>query len=274
MDPYDRLKEATRWMWALGDYPDVASFLEPQADALAVAANVVAGSEVLDVAAGNGNFAIAAARRGARVTATDLTPKMIELGRSRTSDARLRIEWREADAEALPFENNRFDVVASVFGAMFAPRPDRVAAELFRVAKPGGVVAMANYSKPGFLGSFADLMTKFSNPPPAGLALPSPFDWGDPDTVRRRFVGMASSVDLRSGVVIFSFPSPEDGWTFWERTNPPLIALKSMAPPDRFRELVEEGKRLMRAMNGLADGRLALESEYLQVVARKPTSAA
>jgi 2-polyprenyl-3-methyl-5-hydroxy-6-metoxy-1,4-benzoquinol methylase len=100
MDPYDRLKEATRWMWALGDYPDVASYLEPQADALAVAANVVAGSEVLDVAAGNGNFAIAAARHGARVTATDLTPKMVELGRSRTSDARLRIEWREAGAEA------------------------------------------------------------------------------------------------------------------------------------------------------------------------------
>ena len=269
MDPYDRLKEATRWMWSLGEYPDVAGYLEPQAEALAVAAGAQPGTEVLDVAAGNGNFAIAAARRGARVTATDLTPKMVELGRSRTSEAKLGVDWREADAEALPFEAGRFDLVASVFGAMFAPRPERVAAELFRVAKPGGAVAMANYSKSGFLGSFADLMTKFSNPPPPGLTLPSPFDWGDPATIRLRFDGMTSSLEFESGVVTFSFPSLEDGWNFWERTNPPLIALKSMAPPDRFRELAEEGKRLMREMNAADDGRLVLESEYLQVVARK-----
>ena len=144
-------------MWGLGDYPDLGSLLEPYARILAVAAAVKPGMDVLDVAAGNGNFAIAAANAGANVTATDLTPKMVELGRLRTDAANLKVEWRVADAEALPFAEEAFDLVASVFGAMFAPRPARVGAELLRVVKPGGVVAMANYSKPGFLGSFADL---------------------------------------------------------------------------------------------------------------------
>jgi len=269
VDPYVRLKEATRWMWGLGDYPDLGSLLEPYARMLAVAAAVKPGMDVLDVAAGNGNFAIAAANAGANVTATDLTPKMVELGRLRTDAANLKVEWRVADAEALPFAEEAFDLVASVFGAMFAPRPARVAAELLRVVKPGGVVAMANYSKPGFLGSFADLLTKFSNPPPAGLELPSPFEWGDPSVVQRRLAGMTSSLDFEPGVVTFSFPSLEEGWNFWERTNPPLLALKSMLPADRYQEVAEQGKRLMREENAATDGRLVLESDYLQVVARK-----
>ena len=134
MDPYGRLKEATKWMWALGDYRELARFLEPHAEALAKAAAVQPGMDVLDVAAGNGNFAIAAAKSGANVTATDLTPKMIELGRLRTDAANLGVEWREADAEALPFAGERFDLVWS----------------------------------------------RWPTIPPAGLALPAPFDWGDP----------------------------------------------------------------------------------------------
>lgn len=272
MDPYVRLKEATRWMWGLGDYPKVADHLEPSARALALAADVRPGMDVLDVAAGNGNFAIAAATSGAIVTATDLTPKMIELGQARTTAANLKVEWREADAEALPFADERFDLVASVFGAMFAPRPERVASELFRVVRQGGTVAMANYSKAGFLGSFADLLAKFSTAPPAGLELPSPFEWGDPEIVQHRFSGKTSSMRLEHCAVTFSFGSPEEGWEFWERTNPPLIALKSMVPPERFQEVVAQGQRLMRAMNTAGDSRLILDSEYLQVVAHKRSS--
>lgn len=260
-------------MWALGDYREIASRLEPYAQALAVAADVRPGTDVLDVAAGNGNFAIAAASRGARVTATDLTPRMVELGRLRTDAANLKVEWREADAEELPFADERFDIAASVFGAMFAPRPERAATELFRVVKPGGVVAMANYAKPGFLGNFTDLLTKFSAAPPRDLELASPFDWGDPGEVRRRFSGKASSLQLERGTVTFSFPSPDAGWVVWERTNPPLLALKSMLPAERYQELVEQGKQLMQKMNGAGGGQLVLDSEYLQVVARKPLSA-
>ncbi len=180
-----------RWMWSLGDYTSLAERLEPHAQALADACDLDPGTTVLEVAAGNGNFALAAAARGAVVTATDLTPRMVELGRARTADVRT-IEWSEADAEQLPFADGSYDVVASVFGAQFAPRPELVASEMFRVAKPAGLVAMANYSPGGFLGRLSDLMASFSAHP--AFELPSPFAWGDEDEARRRFAAQASSI--------------------------------------------------------------------------------
>jgi SAM-dependent methyltransferase len=267
LDPFERLREASKWMWSLGDYGELARFLQPHAEALAVAAAIRPGMEVLDVAAGNGNFAIAAAQRGARVTASDLTPKMIELGRGRTTAEGFDIDWREADAEQLPFADDHYDVVASVFGAMFAPRPERVAAELFRVVKPGGLVAMANYANSGFLGNFAALLVKYSLTPPGGAELPSPFKWGDPQEVRRRFDGKVSSLRLETRTVRFAFPSVEAGFEFWERTNPPLMALKQMLPTERYEALRTESAGLMRNMNVATDDSLALDSEYLSVIA-------
>ncbi len=272
MDQVDRLKQATTWMWTLGDYRELARHLQPHAEALAATADIRPGMDVLDVAAGNGNFAIAAAQRGAQVTASDLTPKMIELGRARAEAEGLQIEWQVADAEELPFATDRFDVVASVFGAMFAPRPERVAAELFRVVKPGGLVAMANYSNAGFLGSCSGLLTKFSPAPPGGLELPSPFAWGDPEEVRRRFEGKASWLRLERRTVRFSFASPDAGVEFWERTNPPLLALKTMLPLERCEQVRVEVASLMRAQNVATDGSLVLDSEYLSVLARKALS--
>jgi SAM-dependent methyltransferase len=269
LDPFDRLKEASRWMWGLGDYRDVARYLQPHAEALAAAADIRPGMDVLDVAAGNGNFAIAAAQRGAQVTASDLTAKMIQLGRARSAAERLDIDWQEADAEQLPFPDDRFDVVASVFGAMFAPRPEQVAAELFRVVKPGGIVAMANYAHEGFLGSFADLLLKYSLAPPGGVELSSPFAWGDPIKVRRRFEGKTSSLRLESRTLTFAFPSVDVGFAFWERTNPPLMALKMMLPAERYQLLRTDGAGLMRTMNTASDGTLVLDSEYLSVIALK-----
>src|SRR3989442_3212912 len=138
-------------MWSLGDYSRVAEVLEPHAQALADACAIEPGMSVLDAPAGNGNFAIAVARRGAKVTATDITPKMVDLGRARTAAGGLTIEWSEADAEKLPFADESFDVVASVFGAMFAPQPLLVAAEMFRVAKTGRLVAIGNFRPDGYL---------------------------------------------------------------------------------------------------------------------------
>ncbi|HXN78983.1 MAG TPA: methyltransferase domain-containing protein [Candidatus Dormibacteraeota bacterium] len=269
MDPFERLKDASKWMWSLGDYRDVARYLQPHAETLAAAADIQPGMDVLDVAAGNGNFAIAAAERGAHVTASDFSPKMIELGRARTAAEGIDIDWQEADAEELPFRDGSYDVAASVFGAMFAPRPERVAAELFRVVKPGGLVAMANYADEGFLGSFADLLVKYSLAPSAGAELPSPFEWGDPAVVRHRFDGKASSLRLEARIVRFAFPSVDAGFAFWERTNPPLMALQMMLPPERYQLLRTEGAGLMWTMNVASDGRLALDSEYLSVVALK-----
>ena len=268
MNDLARLKDATRWMWALGDYSEIARYLEPHAEVLATDAGIGPGQSVLDVAAGNGNFAIAAARRGASVTATDITPRMIELGHERTAEQGLEIDWREADAEGLPFADASFDVVASVFGAMFAPQPDRVVAEFFRIVKPGGVIAMANYAPNGFLARMSDLMQKYSLAPPGGDDLPSPFAWGNIDIVRRRFQGRTTSLRAEPRTVSFAFASVEEGMSFWKQTNPPFIALERMLPSEKYHDLVNEATELMRQLNRNPDGALTLDSEYLSIVAR------
>src|ERR1700676_3366571 len=255
-------------LWSRGDYGALAVHLEPHAIELAQRSRLQAGSEVLDVAAGNGNFAIAAARLGAAVVATDLTPTMVGLGRSRSESLRLGIEWQEAHAEQLPFPDERFDVVASVFGAMFAPHPDRVASELFRVAKRGGLVAMANYGPKGFLPRFTALMAERGPAPPPGMH--SPFEWGVTDEVHRRFKGLTSSIEIYPQALTFEFESLDAGWAFWERTNPPLAALSTMLTPEQLAGLRAESRRLFAELNQSAGGsRLTLESDYLQVLARQ-----
>jgi ubiquinone/menaquinone biosynthesis C-methylase UbiE len=267
VETYSRLKEGAKWMWSLGDYREVAERLYPCAAELAVAADIGVGMMVLDVAAGNGNFAIAAARRGATVTATDLTPRMVALGRARSEADSLAIAWQEADAEALPFATGCFDAAASVFGAMFAPQPERVAAELFRVVRPGGIVAMANYASEGFLGRFAALITTYA--PPAPAPLPSPFAWGDADEVCQRFTEFASAITVERRTLTFTFDTPEQGLAFWERTNGPLIALHQLVPPDTYRTIAARTADLLAELNRAEDGRVILDSAYLQVVARK-----
>jgi SAM-dependent methyltransferase len=267
LDDYSKLKAGVKWMWSLGDYGEVAIRLEAQAQDLAARCGIRHGMEVLDVAAGNGNFAIAAARAGARVTASDLTPKMVELCLARTAADGLEVEWHEADVEELPFDADRFDAVASVFGAMFAPRPDRVASEMFRVAKRGGVVAMANYGFGGFLAQAVKLIQPYS--PRSPLDLPSPFEWGDETELRRRFDGLASSIDVQHRKLAFEFGHVEDARDFWERTNPPVIALRGMLPPDAYQKMRAALTDLIRELGHVEDGRILLESDFLSVVATK-----
>jgi SAM-dependent methyltransferase len=260
-------QDAARWMWSLGDYGAIAAHLEPHAIELAQRSRLQAGSEVLDVAAGNGNFAIAAARLGATVVASDLTPSMVQMGEARSRSLGLPIEWREADAEHLPFADDRFDVVASVFGAMFAPDPDRVALELFRVARRGGLVAMANYGPKGFLGRFTALLAEYGPAPPPGMV--SPFDWGVTDIVHRRFKGLTSSIEIYPQALTFEFESIDAGLAFWERANPPFSAILTLLDAERAASLREEGKKLFTELNQVSGGGLTLESDYLQVLARK-----
>lgn len=254
-------------MWAQGDYPAVALFLEPCAIKLADRIGIRSGMALLDVAAGTGNLALAAAQRGARVTACDFTPNMIELGRRRTDAAGLDIEWVEGDAEALAFPDASYDVLASVFGAMFAPRPELVARELFRVCRPGGVVAMANYNVDGFLGGMADLFAKYTTPLP--FELPSPFEWGDEAVVRRRFEGLASDVDSRLDSLTMSFESVDAGLEFWVRTNAPTIALRMTVPPERYAEYRLDARQLIEERNESRDGGVVLRSSYLSVLAHR-----
>jgi ubiquinone/menaquinone biosynthesis C-methylase UbiE len=264
---FGKLKDGVRWMWSLGDYAPLADALEPHSEALVDACQIRPGSAVLDVAAGNGNFALAAARRGAVVTASDLTPRMVELGRARSAAAS-NIEWAEADAEALPFADARYDVVASVFGAMFAPQPALVAAELFRVAKRGGLVAMANYSPGGYLGRLTEMIASFSARP--AFELPSPFQWGDEDEVRRRFAPHTDSIEFTRRRLSFESSSIESFLEFWEATNPPQNALKAMLPPESYQKMIEANREVLEELNESTSGQLKVSSPYLMVLARKP----
>lgn len=253
-------------MWAQGDYVAVARLLEPAAIKLADATQISPGMRVLDVAAGNGNFALAAAERGAKVTAVDLTPRMIELGRARSEAAGYDVEWVRGDAEQLPIADESYDLVATVFGAMFAPQPDAVASELFRACRDDGLVAMANYRSEGFLSSMADLFAQYSTPLP--FQLPSPFAWGDSDVVRRRFAGLAGGVEIQADTLTMGFESVDEGWDFWERTNAPTIALRRTLPPERYAEFRRDARLLMEKMNASSEG-LELNSSYVNVLARR-----
>ena len=249
------IKEGSRWLWSQGDYPAIAELL--LAPALDLARRCVSpGARVLDVAAGNGNFAIAAARIGGTVTATDFSPRMVELGRARSEH--MPIAWLEADAESLPFPDGDFDVVASVFGAIFAPRPELVASEMFRVVRPGGIVAMVNYGA-GYFHRLSELIAGFSNR--SGPALPSPFEWGDEAGVRRRFAPHAASIEIERGMLRVRFDSFADWVTRFANANPPLMAMKAMLPPPAFEGLIRDAWALAEKSS---------ESDYLTVVATSP----
>jgi SAM-dependent methyltransferase len=265
MDPFAQMKQGMRWMWSLGDYGELAPMLEPAAEAIVEACDPQPGTQLLDIAAGTGNVAVLAARRGAHVTASDLTPRMIELGRARSEAERLEIDWVEADAEALPFGDGRFDVVTSAFGAMFAPRPEVTARELFRVVKPGGLVAMANYTEECFFGLLGSAVA--ANAP--ATPFPSPFLWADPATVRDRLSGQATEVHVEHRSATFEFGSIQEAWDSLERSNGPLNALQQLFPPEAYAGTRARVHELMAELNRADDGRLVIEWTYALVVATR-----
>ena len=260
------MKQRQAEVWGLGDYTDLGRLLEPAAVALSDACAVSAGQEVLDVAAGNGNFALAAAREGAAVVASDLAPRMVELGRERSQAEGFDIEWVEADAEALPFEDGRFDCAGSVFGAMLAPRPEVAAAELFRVVRPGNTVGMTAWTPDSFTGEMFELGRSFS-PPPEGL--PLAIEWGDEDTVRRRFDGLAGSINFERAKLSFEADSPEAMLEGMTNTAGPQVAAREALEPDQREALQQQTLELMKRWNKAENGGVEIESEYLIVVARK-----
>src|SRR5688500_6856125 len=262
---YGAMKEATKGLWSLGDYSQIEKFTLAASQELLDACAVSAGQEVLDVAAGTGNFALLAAAEGASVVASDLTPHLIERGKQRTAEEGVDIEWVEADAENLPFEDERFDCTASVFGAMFAPQPRRTAEELFRVTRPGNTVGMANWTPEGFNGQVFEMMNSLM-PRPEGI--PAPIGWGSDDAVRERFDGLAGSLEIERRHAPLEFESVEALIAFFENAGPQVAAKQAMGP-----EIYDESRRRCReivAEVNQADGdTVRIASEYLLVVARR-----
>jgi len=180
-------------MWMAGDYGHFAKFLEPGAMQFFEAMDIQLGQRVLDVACGAGQLSLPVARAGAVLTGVDIAPNLIEQAKRRAIEAGLGIEFEEGDAEALELPDASFDYVFSLIGAMFAPRPDRVASEFLRVCRPGGRIGMGNWTPSGLIGQMFKLTAGFV-PPPAGM--PSPVLWGDEETVRARFGTGLSNLKL------------------------------------------------------------------------------
>jgi SAM-dependent methyltransferase len=252
-------------MWGLGDYAQLSEALRPAAEALADACAVSAGQVVLDVAAGDGNFALACAREGASVVASDLAPGMVERGRARSQAEGYDIEWVEADVEDLPFDDGRFDCVGSVFGAMIAPRPRVVAAELFRVVRPGGTVGLTAWTPEGFSAELFRLGRSYAQP---AADQPLSDEWSVEENVRERFDGLAARFDIEVRKLTWHAESPEELVSVLGTSAPPWVAAKQNLPPERWESLV--GEALALAQRWAGDERpIELQNEYALIVARK-----
>jgi SAM-dependent methyltransferase len=244
----------------------VETFLLPLGPRLVEACGIESGMKVLDVAAGTGNASIPAAKTGAEVTASDLTPELFEAGRSRAAAEGVELEWVEADAENLPFDDESFDVVMSSIGAMFAPQHQAVADELVRVCRPGGTIGMLNWTPEGMIGALFKTMGPFAPTPPPG-AQPPPL-WGGEDHVRELF---GDRVELRTlerdMLEITAFQKPRDYGEHFKAKYGPTIAARNNASKDgREGDLDEALDRFCDEWNLGSEDAARFEQEYLIVV--------
>jgi SAM-dependent methyltransferase len=259
------LKQRLRATWMAGDYDRFSRFMESSAVEFVDRVGIPPGASLLDVACGSGQLALVAARRGARVTGVDIAANSIRAARDRAQAEGLPIQLDEGDAEALPYASASFDVVASLFGAMFAPRPDLVAQELIRVCRPGGTIAMANWTRSGFIGQMFALVSRFIAPP----GMPAPVLWGDEPTVRERLGSAVADLRLTRVIYRFDYPFPPAGVVdfFREYYGPTNRAFAALAAHDQ-EALHADLVALWSAQNHSSDAsRTRVDAEYLQVVA-------
>jgi ubiquinone/menaquinone biosynthesis C-methylase UbiE len=266
------LKAKHRALWASGDYAAVAAELIPAlGPELVRASGVRAGDRVLDVAAGSGNAAIPAAAAGAIVTASDLTPELFDAGRRIAAERGVDVEWVEADAEALPFPDDSFDVVMSCVGAMFAPHHQATADELVRVVRPGGTIGMINWTPEGFIGNLFATMKPYAPPPPPG-ASPPPL-WGSEEHVRKLFGDRVADLSVRRQTVLMDHSAnPVEFREYWKRNYGPTIAVYRFneTQPERVAELDRDFLAFLTAWNQATEaGRTAYDAEYLVVTGTK-----
>jgi SAM-dependent methyltransferase len=264
-------KQTQRRIWSSGDYPDIARMIESAAEHLVRAADVQPGHDVLDVATGSGNVALLAAQQGANVTGLDITPELFEAARSRAAEAGVEIEWVEGDAEELPYEDNSFDRALSAFGTMFAPRQERAAAELVRVTKPGGVVAVAAWTPEGTNGQMFRTVASHMPPPPPELKPPSL--WGDEEHIRSLFEPLGVELEFERGQVDFADDSVEK-WLVYgeEKLGPMVMARAALEPQGKWEALRADLAALYERENKATDGSFRVEPEYLVTIARVPAA--
>jgi ubiquinone/menaquinone biosynthesis C-methylase UbiE len=260
------LKTRQQAAWSSGNYAIVGSTLQIVGEELCEALDLKAGSKVLDVAAGNGMASLAAARRWCDVTSTDYVPALLERGRARAAAEGWQIDFTEADAENLPFDDNSFDNVLSTFGVMFTPNQERAAAELIRVCKSKGRIGLANWTPDGFIGQVFKTLGKHVAPP-AGAR--SPAVWGTSARLHDMFDAGARSIRTESRLFKFRYRSPSHFLDVFKTYYGPVLKAFAALEPAKQEELHNDLHALIVRMNRSGDGTMVVPSEYLEVVITK-----
>jgi SAM-dependent methyltransferase len=262
------VKARQKATWESGDFGQIAKVIIPAAEEFMAQLDLRPGMRVLDAACGTGNLAVIAARRGCRVDGLDIATNLIAQARERARGDGLAIEFAEGDAEAMPYEDGTFDAVVSMYGVMFAPRPDRVVSELCRVTKPGGLIALANWTREGFIGKLFDV---FSQHVPAPSGLPSPLWWGDETVVRHRFGSAVTELRLLRRMTRMIVPFDAAGTVnFFRRyygpTNRAFGSLDATGQAKLQKDLVElQARANVSAQANQTD----TPAEYLEIQARR-----
>lgn len=260
---HQALKTRQRAAWSSGDYAIVGTTLQIVGEELCEALDLRAGQKVLDVAAGNGNISLAAARRWCQVVASDYVPELLERARERAAAERLDITFREADAEALPFPGESFDVVVSTFGVMFTPDQESAASEMLRVLRPGGKIGLANWTPEGFIGQVFKTIGRYL-PPPAGAR--SPALWGTRARIAELFEPHAAAITTAQRHFVFRYRSPAHWLEVFRAYYGPLLkAFAALEPPSQA-ELERDLLALIDRFNRDRDGAMVAPAEYLEVV--------
>jgi ubiquinone/menaquinone biosynthesis C-methylase UbiE len=257
------LKSRQQTAWSSGNYAVVGNTLQIVGEQLCEALDLRAGSKVLDVAAGNGMVSLAAARRWCNVTSTDYVPALLECGRARATADGFSIEFKEADAESLPFDDASFDAVVSTFGVIFTPNQAQAASELARVCKRGGRIGLANWTPEGFIGQVFKTLGKYL-PPPTGAK--SPALWGTRPALDEMLGGQASSIKAEPRVFNFRYKSPEHFLDVFKTFYGPVLKAFAALDAASQQDLHNDLYALIVRMNKSGDATMVVPSEYLEVV--------
>ena len=257
-----QLKSGMKATWMAGDFGQIANFTAREAENFVGRIGIAPGSQVLDVACGTGNASIPAVRAGASVIGVDIAPNLLEQARNRASAEQLHARFEEGDAEDLPYGDHAFDVVLTMFGAMFSPRPEKVAAELVRVCRPGGIIAMANWTPQGFVGKSFQVTAKLVPPPP----VPPPVLWGEESVVRQRFGSGAKQITCARQAAKFAYPFPprEVVGFFRQYFGPTQMAFSKLDRAGQA-DLAAQLEALWTEYNVAKDGKTEIAAEYLDV---------
>jgi ubiquinone/menaquinone biosynthesis C-methylase UbiE len=257
------LKTRQQAAWSSGDYAIVGTTLQIVGEELCEALDIRSGQKVLDVAAGNGNVSLAAARRFCNVVATDYVPSLLDRARERAAAERLDIEFREADAEALPFKDGSFDVAVSTFGVMFVADHDRAARELVRVTRRGGKIGMANWTPEGFIGQLFKTIGKHLPPPPGAK---SPALWGTRSRIGEMFEAHSTSIKSAQRNFVFRYRSPDHWLEIFKTYYGPVLKTFAALDPAGQKALEIDLIDLIAQFNRSGDATMVVPSEYLEIV--------